>query len=110
MAVPRPPDRESLPLPKRPRPAIPSPAVTSISHSEDYDDIQEVVPVKTEPRDPPPPPTTSWPTRRRTTRTTRSTRWDRSTREECRLKGSIKVTCRLSLQRKAISVCCVELS
>merc|ERR1719318_2254977 len=55
MAVPRPPDRESLPLPKRPRPAIPSPAVTSISHSEDYDDIQEVVPVKTEPRDPLPP-------------------------------------------------------
>jgi len=51
---PRPPDRDPLPLPKRPR-TIPTSA-PSYSDANDFDEIQEVVPVKTEPRDPLPPP------------------------------------------------------
>jgi len=47
----RPPDREPAPPPKRPRP---TPPVASYTH--DDDDIQEVVPVKTEPREHIPPP------------------------------------------------------
>jgi len=57
--APRPPDRDSLPIQKRPRPAAPSnpsPILSTLSHTDDYDDIQEVVPVKTEPRDSIPPP------------------------------------------------------
>eukprot|EP00092_Neocalanus_flemingeri_P037293 GFUD01040614.1.p1 GENE.GFUD01040614.1~~GFUD01040614.1.p1 ORF type:complete len:393 (+),score=68.12 GFUD01040614.1:147-1181(+) len=46
-------EREPAPLPKRPRPAPPS---LSNSYVQDDDDIQEVVPVKTEPREPLPPP------------------------------------------------------
>jgi len=54
--IPRPQiEREPAPLPKRPRPA---PSMSN-SFMQDDDDIQEVVPVKTEPRDalpiPPPP-------------------------------------------------------
>jgi len=47
----RPPEREPAPPPKRPRP---TPPVASYTH--DDDDIQEVVPVKTEPREHIPPP------------------------------------------------------
>jgi len=45
-----PPDRDSL---KRPRPPIttPSPAVFSAPSHSEYEDIQEIVPVKTEPKD-----------------------------------------------------------
>jgi len=57
----RPPDRETHPPPKRPRPADPlrnniNNIPSQISHSQaaDDDDIQEVVPVKSEPRDPVP--------------------------------------------------------
>jgi len=61
----RPPDRDPNPPPKRVRPpSTSSAAASSISAArfsfvtQDMDDdIQEVVPVKTEPRDPPPPPT-----------------------------------------------------
>jgi len=61
----RPPDRDPLPPPKRSRPPPSAPATpTTISAAhfssvtqDMEDDIQEVVPVKTEPRDPPPPPT-----------------------------------------------------
>jgi len=50
-----PPDRDPVPPPKRSRPdPIPQPSNHSlISHAAD-DDIQEFVPVKSEPRDPPP--------------------------------------------------------
>ena len=50
-----PPDRDPVPPPKRSRPdPIPQPSNHSlISHTAD-DDIQEFVPVKSEPRDPPP--------------------------------------------------------
>merc|ERR1719186_2225058 len=44
----RPPDREPAPPPKRSRP---TPPVPSYSTAQDDDDIQEVVPVKTEPRE-----------------------------------------------------------
>ena len=54
-AAPRNYDREHAPPLKRPRPApLPMPATTN--PIADDDDIQEVVPVKSEPRDPPPPP------------------------------------------------------
>jgi len=45
-------EREPAPVPKRPRPTPPP----HNSYMQDDDDIQEVVPVKTEPRDPLPPP------------------------------------------------------
>jgi len=52
-----PPERDPVPPPKRPRPAAPAPVVQQVStpsyHHQD-DDIQEVVPVKSEPRDPTP--------------------------------------------------------
>jgi len=52
-----PPERDPVPPPKRPRPAAPAPVVQQVStpsyHLQD-DDIQEVVPVKSEPRDPTP--------------------------------------------------------
>jgi len=50
-----PPERDPVPPPKRPRPdPIPPPTNHSlINHGAD-DDIQEVLPVKSEPRDPPP--------------------------------------------------------
>jgi len=51
----RPPDRDPLPPPKRPRPAPVAPPTQSYHHEDD--DIQEVVPVKSEPRDLPLPPT-----------------------------------------------------
>ena len=71
-----PPDRDSGPPPKRPRPVVavpsPSPAQTtannrssssvhhhSSSYNNDDDDIQEVVPVKAEPRDTPSAPVTA---------------------------------------------------
>jgi len=50
----RPPDREPAPPPKRSRP---TPPVPSYSTAQDDDDIQEVVPVKTEPREHIPAPT-----------------------------------------------------
>jgi len=55
----RPPDRDPHPPPKRPRPSDPprmslSNLPNMTSHSVDDDDIQEVVPVKSEPRDPAP--------------------------------------------------------
>jgi len=51
-----PPERDPVPPPKRPRPVAP-PVVQQISapiYQHEEDDIQEVVPVKTEPRDPTP--------------------------------------------------------
>jgi len=51
-----PPERDPVPPPKRPRPAAP-PVIQQIStpiYQHEEDDIQEVVPVKTEPRDPTP--------------------------------------------------------
>jgi len=52
-----PPERDPIPPPKRPRPTITTP---TFPVSQEDDDIQEVVPVKTEPREtaplPPPPP------------------------------------------------------
>ena len=48
------PDREPVPPPKRPR-QIPSAPVPSNNHTVDDDEIQEVMPVKSEPRDPPAP-------------------------------------------------------
>jgi len=60
--------QEALPPPKRQRPTPTAPTntfttttsqFTAPSQSVDDDDIQEVVPVKTEPRDPPPPPASS---------------------------------------------------
>jgi len=48
-------ERDPVPPPKRPRPTPPTIAVSQQSyHQEDDDDIQEVVPVKSEPRDPVP--------------------------------------------------------
>jgi len=55
-------ERDPLPPPKRPRPTPPiiSTSQQQSYHQEDDDDIQEVVPVKSEPRDPVPmPPTMS---------------------------------------------------
>ena len=51
----RPPERDPIPPPKRPRPTITTPTFPA---SQEDDDIQEVVPVKTEPREaaPAPPP------------------------------------------------------
>jgi len=60
--VPRPrepPERDPVPPPKRPRPAsvaAPSPSPAQNYQTYDDDDIQEVVPVKSEPRDPAPAP------------------------------------------------------
>jgi len=53
----QPPDREPIPPPKRPhaRPGQMPETITSSNHSISDDDIQEVVPVKSEPRDPPQP-------------------------------------------------------
>eukprot|EP00092_Neocalanus_flemingeri_P019412 GFUD01021026.1.p1 GENE.GFUD01021026.1~~GFUD01021026.1.p1 ORF type:complete len:317 (-),score=82.72 GFUD01021026.1:121-1071(-) len=48
--------REPAPPPKRPRPVtFPSTNNSSLTHKPVDDEIQEVVPVKSEPRDPPPP-------------------------------------------------------
>jgi len=48
-------ERDPVPPPKRPRPTPPTIAVSQQSyHQEEDDDIQEVVPVKSEPRDPVP--------------------------------------------------------
>jgi len=49
-------ERDAIPPPKRPRPTPPtiSTPQPSFHHQEDDDDIQEVVPVKSEPRDPMP--------------------------------------------------------
>jgi len=49
-------ERDPIPPPKRPRPTPPtiSTPQPSFHHQEDDDDIQEVVPVKSEPRDPMP--------------------------------------------------------
>jgi len=53
-----PPERDPVPPPKRPRPTPPAPvsapAPAQSYQSYDDDDIQEVVPVKSEPRDPTP--------------------------------------------------------
>jgi len=58
-----PPERDPVPPPKRPRPIISTPQISAPapiqrqSHQPvEDDDIQEVVPVKSEPRDPPPQP------------------------------------------------------
>jgi len=56
----QPPDREPPPPPKRSRP-LPTAAIPTNHHTVADDDIQEVVPVKSEPRDLPPPPTQSLP-------------------------------------------------
>jgi len=58
-----PPERDApvIPPPKRPRPIATTPQILNpapvprSSYQQDDDDIQEVVPVKSEPRDPPPP-------------------------------------------------------
>jgi len=58
-----PPERDPpvIPPPKRPRPIATTPQILNpapvprSSYQQDDDDIQEVVPVKSEPRDPPPP-------------------------------------------------------
>jgi broad-like protein len=53
-STPRAQERDPIPPPKRPRPPPPS---SNISHTAiDDDDIQELVPVKTEPKEAPPPP------------------------------------------------------
>jgi len=54
-SAPRPPDREIVPTPKRPRPLPPQSAP---SYTLDSDEIQEIVPVKSEPSDPMPIPIT----------------------------------------------------
>jgi len=53
-----PPERDPVPPPKRPRPAAPTPSIQAQSFQsyDQDDDIQEVVPVKSEPRDPAPAP------------------------------------------------------
>jgi len=53
-----PPERDPVPPPKRPRPAAPTPSLQTQSFQsyDQDDDIQEVVPVKSEPRDPAPAP------------------------------------------------------
>jgi len=53
-----PPERDTVPPPKRPRPAAPTPSIQAQSFQsyDQDDDIQEVVPVKSEPRDPAPAP------------------------------------------------------
>jgi len=53
-----PPERDPVPPPKRPRPAAPTPSIQTQSFQsyDQDDDIQEVVPVKSEPRDPAPAP------------------------------------------------------
>jgi len=53
-----PPERDSVPPPKRPRPTAPAPSsqAQSFQSFDQDDDIQEVVPVKSEPRDPAPTP------------------------------------------------------
>merc|ERR1712183_1091476 len=54
-----PPERDPVPPPKRPRPAsvaAPSPSPAQNYKTYDDGDIQEVVPVKSEPRDPAPAP------------------------------------------------------
>jgi len=55
-SAPRPPDRDPIPQIKRqrPQPPAPQPQPTHYSQAQD-DDIQEVVPVKSEPREPAPP-------------------------------------------------------
>ena len=52
-STPLPPEREPIPIPKRPRPT--PTASSNISQNHIDDDIQEVVPVKMEPREAPPP-------------------------------------------------------
>eukprot|EP00092_Neocalanus_flemingeri_P013082 GFUD01014097.1.p1 GENE.GFUD01014097.1~~GFUD01014097.1.p1 ORF type:complete len:352 (-),score=72.11 GFUD01014097.1:39-1094(-) len=52
-SISHPPDREPIPPPKRPR-HTPAVQVPGDNHTIDDDEIQEVVPVKSEPRDPPP--------------------------------------------------------
>jgi hypothetical protein len=51
-----PPERDPAPPMKRPRPVVPAPPTTAQSYQsyDQDDDIQEVVPVKSEPRDPTP--------------------------------------------------------
>eukprot|EP00092_Neocalanus_flemingeri_P019395 GFUD01021009.1.p1 GENE.GFUD01021009.1~~GFUD01021009.1.p1 ORF type:complete len:382 (-),score=106.93 GFUD01021009.1:463-1608(-) len=55
-----PPERDPVPPPKRPRPSPPAPPAAVVQqvsapvYQQEDDDIQEVMPVKTEPRDPAP--------------------------------------------------------